>query len=404
MNSPRQSLAFPLILAAALVVALGTAAATAQPDGCDWTRGDPHKMHWPQLPDMSDKGVDVSLAEVILADDFKCTASGPIRDIHLWGSFYKDVLPENGPDSLTFELRIYSDIPAEKDRWSRPGALLWKGKFEPGQYSARLVHNGPEGWYDLVTNEFVPNNHRLAFQYNFCIDEEPFVQEEGTVYWLAVRELPVTDSYVFGWKTTTRRLRWNDDAVYFNFDDLSWLELTYPKEHKYAGETLDLSFVLTNGGESPPEGDLGDAPDSSTSWPGLTMAAYPGVTAHFPTVYLVGSPPYGPLHKRPRDMYYLGRWVSLENEADLGPDEDPTNNLIDVLGVITVAGVDEPVVVTPWPHHPGDLDGADDGLRLPIAMPDCQETTLDYAVTVIDPSPQEAYVNVWFGTAIGTTC
>ncbi len=395
MVDRRQSLTFPFIFAAVFIVALGNVAALAQPDGCEWTRGDPHKMHWPQLPDLSDKGVDVSLAGIILADDFKCTASGPIRDIHLWGSFYKDVLPENGPDSLTFELRIYSDIPAEKDRWSRPGQLLWRRTFKPGQYSARRVHGGPEGWYDLVTNEFIPNNHRLAYQYDFCIEEEPYLQKEGTVYWLAVREVPETDSYVFGWKTTTRRLRWNDDAVYFNFDDLSWLELTYPKEHKYAGETLDLAFVITNGEESPPQADLGDAPDSSTSWPGLTMTAYPGVTAHFPTVYLEGSPPYGPLHKRPRDMYYLGRWVSLENEADIGPDEDPTNNLGDTLGVIYVAGADDAVAAAPWPHRPGDLDGADDGLRLPLSMPDCQETTLDYVVTVIDPSAQEVYVNVW---------
>ena len=99
-------------------------------------------MHWPQLPDMSPKGIDVSLAGVILADDFKCTATGPIRDIHLWGSFYKDVLPENGPDSLTFELRIYSDIPADADRWSRPGELLWKRIFRvklPGLAFAEIV-------------------------------------------------------------------------------------------------------------------------------------------------------------------------------------------------------------------------------------------------------------------------
>ncbi len=58
---------------------LGAAAGTAP---CDWQRGDAHKMHWPQLPDLGATGVDVSLSRVTLADDFKCTATGPIRDIH----------------------------------------------------------------------------------------------------------------------------------------------------------------------------------------------------------------------------------------------------------------------------------------------------------------------------------
>jgi len=136
MRSPRKFHAFSLLAVLVFVVGCCGAAGAAEPvgddttaDACDWKRGDLHKMHWPQLPDMSPKGIDVSLAGIILADDFKCTATGPIRDIHLWGSFYKDVLPENGPDSLTFELRIYSDIPADADRWSRPGELLWKRKF-----------------------------------------------------------------------------------------------------------------------------------------------------------------------------------------------------------------------------------------------------------------------------------
>lgn len=73
--------------------------------------------------------------------------------------------------------------------------------------------------------------------------------------------------------------------------------------------------------------DLGDAPDSSNH-PGAPMTAYPGRPANFPTVRdtATGSPP-GPAHLHPR-FFHLGRRVSLEAEADLGPDQDPTNNML----------------------------------------------------------------------------
>ena len=93
---------------------LGTArvAADEPAGGCDWQRGQSHIMHWPQLPDLGSAGSDVSLTRAILADDFLCTVTGPVRGIHLWGSFADDALPKEGPDALTLELGLYSDIPA----------------------------------------------------------------------------------------------------------------------------------------------------------------------------------------------------------------------------------------------------------------------------------------------------
>jgi len=126
-----------------------------------------------------------------------------------------------------------------------------------------------------------------------------------------------------------------------------------------------------------PERDLGDAPDSSNSVAGATMQAYPpGVTANYPTVYQAGSPPYGPRHWWPRKMFYLGKAVSLENEADVGSDEDGVNNLDPLLNV-------------------ANQDGADDGLVRPVSLPFCEKTSLDYVVTVADPAATSAYVNVW---------
>ncbi|MBN1508558.1 MAG: hypothetical protein JW955_17040 [Sedimentisphaerales bacterium] len=352
----------------------GTPIRTGEGGPCDWRPGAPHKMHWPQLPDLGFTGIDISLEQATLADDFRCTATGPVRDIHIWGSFRDDVLPKEGPDSLTFEISIHSDVPASGKRWSLPGDRLWTRTFKPGEYTVRRVHNGPEDWYDPARGLYVPQNHRYAFQYNFCIDRDPFTQREGSIYWLAVTESSATGNYSFGWKTAVRESRWNDDAVY---DQSGWMEMAYPKGHKYGGESLDLAFVITDGLDLLANRDLGDAPDSSNSVAGAQMLAYPsGVFAHFPTVYLAGSPPFGPIHLYPRDMYYLGKWVSLESEADIGLDDDGVTNI-------------DPL------NDAADRDGADDGLQLPVPMPYCQRTTLNYTVTVTNAAAQEAYVNVW---------
>jgi hypothetical protein len=124
-----------------------------------------------------------------------------------------------------------------------------------------------------------------------------------------------------------------------------------------------------------PCSDLGDAPDSTNSW-GLTMHAYPGVKAQFPTVFGAGSPPYGPLHKNQPLLFYLGQNVTAEGEADAGPDADPTNNL-DV------------------PKDTANLDGGDDGLALPATFDHCKSTTLNFSVTVLPGAPSAAYVNLW---------
>ncbi len=76
--------------------------------------------------------------------------------------------------------------------------------------------------------------------------------------------------------------------------------------------------------------DLGDAPDSTNHTAGVAgvMPAYPGVQANFPTVF---DPATG-LEQGPRHIYpqflHLGHRVSMEAEADAGPDQDPLNNIL----------------------------------------------------------------------------
>ena len=127
--------------------------------------------------------------------------------------------------------------------------------------------------------------------------------------------------------------------------------------------------------------DLGDAPDSTNNfW--LDMTAYPkggpsGVKAHYPTVYNDGSSPgpYGPIHLNPLAVAHLGKKITNENEADIGPDQDVFNN------------------IKPQTNLP-DNDHGDDGVIFPISMPQCRWTTLDYTVNVINPGTN-LWINIW---------
>lgn len=65
----------------------------------DWGPGDDYKMHFPQLPDPT--GWDVyavaqlpGFSDVVLSDDFRCSETGWIKDIHFWGPGKKILLEQ----------------------------------------------------------------------------------------------------------------------------------------------------------------------------------------------------------------------------------------------------------------------------------------------------------------------
>ena len=68
------------------------------------------------------------------------------------------------------------------------------------------------------------DNHLFAYQYNFY-PEDPYIQDEGNIYWLAVK-YHEGDDFTFGWKTADPDLRWGDDATYFDPTQGIWLPLT----------------------------------------------------------------------------------------------------------------------------------------------------------------------------------
>jgi len=56
----------------------------------DWDPGDGHKMHYPQLPDPNGWDVELLCDYISLADDWQCSETGPVDDIHLWISWEQD--------------------------------------------------------------------------------------------------------------------------------------------------------------------------------------------------------------------------------------------------------------------------------------------------------------------------
>jgi hypothetical protein len=236
-----------------------------------------------QYPDLSVYGVDVMATQpYILADDFLCTQTGPITDIHIWGSWYHDLVDYN----VTFILSIHADIPAGPGDYSRPGEVLWAKVFEPGSYTMRSYMAELEEGFMIPPQSYeFPADH-VCWQYNFFIPEsEAFVQRgsssEPVVYWLDVQAIGGGGTFTrFGWKTSPDH--WNDDAVWGQGQEPytgPWYELRYPPGHEWYGQSIDLAFVITTSVQS--GRDWGDAPDPAyptyATSNGANHAIVPGV-------------------------------------------------------------------------------------------------------------------------------
>ena len=289
------------ILAVTVVLTL------AGPARADWDEGDPAK--WVQLPDLSTNGMDVKTGPTwvwdetqnryfwgdptkTLANDFQCGKTGPITDIHIWGSWKNDILPgqwvmeedpNNGfimvykrdPAFVWFSVSLHEDIPATQSPtgYSMPGALIAADDFV-GFTVRPYAENLLEGWYDPNTGEYIPSDpaqggpgDTICYQYNLHITNPDFRQEEGNVYWVDITvspeffpedpDDPGNEDDIppeFGWKTSLNR--WNDDAVWIDREELippdgapagwipTWRDLHYPDGHPLQGDSIDLAFVL----------------------------------------------------------------------------------------------------------------------------------------------------------------
>jgi hypothetical protein len=133
---------------------------------------------WLQEPDLFDMGMDVDATydiggyypPMILADDFLCDITGPLTRIEIWGSWYHDILPMEGPGAVTFTLSIHKDIPAEQSPtgYSMPGEVLWIGIFNPYEFMFESYAIGLiEGWYNPALPLYDPLGDTECWRYIF---------------------------------------------------------------------------------------------------------------------------------------------------------------------------------------------------------------------------------------------
>jgi hypothetical protein len=212
-----------------------------------------HKMHYPQLPDL--EGWDVfALDPKTLADDWQCSETGWVTDIHFWGS-WKDVDGDAYTDDFFtpmpwFRLSIHRNIPASADTpWSRPGELLWFWEGEiPG---TPFEPPAMEHWFNPNTGEVLYNDHIPYWRYDFFVDQasppaDSFFQYQDSIYWLDVSALYIEPPYEWGWKSS--RDHFMDDAVYTdNPPEGPWYPLFEPPRANWfdvyfnsAGEPVDM--------------------------------------------------------------------------------------------------------------------------------------------------------------------
>ncbi len=230
-------------IATAITLCAGAALALAATAQADWMPGDGHKMHFPQLPDLD--GWDVCATfPGILADDWMCSATGPVTDVHLWGSWAFDMpgIIEN------VHISIHENIPAGPGgpNFSQPGVLLWQRDFSPNQFSIiDPWDEGDQSWYEPISDEVRIDDHRAINQINIVNIRDPFIQQVGEIYWLDV-SVTVDDPdgmglYRWGWKTSQDHFM---DVPVWGTLDLPgvWNPLEDPL---IVGEPLSMAFVIT---------------------------------------------------------------------------------------------------------------------------------------------------------------
>jgi hypothetical protein len=220
---------------------------------------DRYTFKWIQPPDLSPMGIDIADYKktylpdgFLLADDFLCGTTGPVTDIHVWGSWFQDVLPFGEPNQVKFTLSFHADIPAHQSPtgYSMPGEVLWIRDFHPDEFEVELYAEEIEEGFMYPPGDYFFPADWTCWLYKFHVDPHlAFIQEgngiEPVVYWLDVQAVPLDDIAEFGWKTSVDH--WNDDAVWAYGEEPwpgPWGELIYPAGHQMEGLSIDLAFAL----------------------------------------------------------------------------------------------------------------------------------------------------------------
>ncbi|TVR43507.1 MAG: T9SS C-terminal target domain-containing protein, partial [Bacteroidia bacterium] len=144
-----------------------------------------HKMHFPQYPDPAGWDVNFTYPQRI-ADDWMCSETGYVEDFHFWVSWKNDHVPDEF--AVAFVVMIYSDIPADESPtgYSMPGEMLWARNFVPGEYTWEPAFEHPQGYFDPSTYAYNIWDHLHGYRIDITNFAQPFLQIEGTIYWLVV--------------------------------------------------------------------------------------------------------------------------------------------------------------------------------------------------------------------------
>ena len=271
-----------MTLAVGLAVLVGASGARA-----DWKVGDGHKMHWPQLPDLNGWDVSFNSSQALdppgmpahtawawpSGDDWQCDGTGPVTDIHFWVSLQGDTSESNPDGEVPFQIpflraRIRADVPANQGEYdySTPGNPLWSAEFnEPGQHVVSHWAAHEQGWFDLVSGNAETGDHDHIYQVNIpntannVENKEPYVQQEGEVYWLQIELLaegldengrPI--SVDLGWKTADMDAYpsgyegkpFMDDATYYYQTAGLGTEIQEHRRLMIEDQPRDLAFVI----------------------------------------------------------------------------------------------------------------------------------------------------------------
>jgi hypothetical protein len=229
---------------AAAIVAAALALAVPGHVRADWDPGDGHKMHHPQLPDPY--GWDVMFTDPFqLADDWMCSKSGPVSDIHLWFS-------SQGDEQFAIEtvnVAIYGNGPDPDGAGpaiGQPGGFLWSGSFDRDAFTQRVYDVGQQGFYNPFFQDVAPDDHFVIFQINIVDIPRPFEQTEGDIYWLVASVWEPSLQVALGWKTS--RDYFGSPAMFFDvLGTGQWQPLFDPDwpSPPLPELPLDLAFVIT---------------------------------------------------------------------------------------------------------------------------------------------------------------
>jgi hypothetical protein len=210
-----------------------------------------HKMHFPQLPDLEGWDVLATFPKT-LADDWQCSATGPVTDIHFWGS-WKDIDGDPTTDDYytpmpLFQLSIHRNIPADADTpWSRPGEQVWGWEGEiPG---TPFEPPAMEHWFNPNTGEYFCNDHVPYWRYDLVDIPAPFIQKKDSIYWLNVSAVGIPLPYQWGWKSS--RDHFMDDAVYTdNAPAGPWQPMVEPPRCNWFNVYFDSQGFPTDSGST----------------------------------------------------------------------------------------------------------------------------------------------------------